>query len=812
MGIQDRLGLGPKPSRRRSGALKIEKRSSDDDAQRLTRRAVLWRAVLLIGLGVLALLAFPRISVTDGNARAGEVWTRDDVVAPFDFAVRLPEEELQAQRDSVAQAEPPIFVERVDALDNTLAKIDSLDARLDSTFAAYTRWRIARENNVDAAAQADSLRYTALRADLDVGLSSRQFDWLVLSAFAHARGLESGLPLDDRLLGEAGRISRELLTRGVIDVSRDTIRARTLVIRNLDPAVRTEREVPRAEIVGRRQAFALAQRSLQAVAPGRADTVDIGMTFLRRTFEPNYQYQRDATERRREDRLSEVQPNRGQVRENTRIIRTGDVVTSEQYEQLRSLNIAQRVRTGDRSFPRTVTGRILLVFAALSLFFLYLYLLREAVFDDLRQMILVSLLLGSVLLGFWIAGIVGLSAAPLAVPVALVSILMAIVYDSRVAAFATLSLGLLAGLIFGGDFEITFATIFAGLLGVFSVRDVKNRTQLLASGGLVFLAYALVIFAYALLRADPFNDRLVYELLAIGINAILLLLVWPILVGIERGFGVTTDITLLELSDTNRPVLKELSMRAPGTFNHSLQVANLAEAAADAIGANALRTRVGAIYHDIGKMLKPEYFIENQQPGENPHEKLKPSMSAIVIAAHVKDGLELGRENKLPRVVLDFIGTHHGTGLIEYFYRKAKEAAGDEADHVEEAEFRYPGPRPQTNEQAIVMLADSVEAASRSLQKPNPRRLRSLVEGIFASRVADGQLDDTDLTFSDLAKIRETFHTLLCGIYHFRVKYPGQESEDDAPPPEAEKTPPQQAGLDVSVPSDTPPCYRLARG
>ncbi|OZC02277.1 HD family phosphohydrolase [Rubricoccus marinus] len=806
MGIQDRLGLGPKPGRRRSGALKIEKRPSDDDAQRLTRQAVLWRAALLLGLGVLALLAFPRISVYDGTARVGEVWTRDDVVAPFDFAVRLPEEELEAQRDSVARAEPPIFVERVNALDNTLAKIDSLDARLDSTFAAYVRWRTVRTSGgPDLAAQTDSLRYLALRADLGGGLTNQQLDWLVSSAYAHARGQEAGLPLDDRLLGEAGRLSRELLTRGVLDVPRDDVLASTLVVRNVDPAVRTESEVPLAEVVGKLQAFALAQSSLRAVAPGRPDTVDIGMTFFRRTFEPNYIYQAEATERRRAERLSEVQPNRGQVRENTRIIRTGDVVTDAQYEQLRSLNIAQRARTGDRSFPRTVIGRILLVFAALSLFFLYLYLLRESIFDDLRQMILVALLIGFVLVGFWIAGVVGLSAAPFAVPVALVSILMAIVYDSRVAAFATLSLGLLAGLIFGGNFEIAFATIFAGLLGVFSVRDVKNRTQLLASGGVVFLAYALVIFAYALLRADPFGDRLVYELLAAGINAVLLLLVWPILVGIERGFSVTTDITLLELSDTNRPVLKELSMRAPGTFNHSLQVANLAEAAADAIGANALRTRVGAIYHDIGKMLKPEYFIENQQPGENPHEKLKPSMSAIVIAAHVKDGLELGRENKLPKVVLDFIGTHHGTGLIEYFYRKAKEAAGDDADQVKEAEFRYPGPRPQTNEQAIVMLADSVEAASRSLQKPNPRRLRSLVEAIFASRVADGQLDDTDLTFSDLAKIRETFHTLLCGIYHFRVKYPGQESEDEsAPPPDPDKAPPQEAGLDVSVPDDAP--------
>jgi putative nucleotidyltransferase with HDIG domain len=209
----------------------------------------------------------------------------------------------------------------------------------------------------------------------------------------------------------------------------------------------------------------------------------------------------------------------------------------------------------------------------------------------------------------------------------------------------------------------------------------------------------------------------------------------------------------------------------------------LAEAAADAVGANALRTRVGALYHDIGKMRKPEYFIENQQPGENPHEKLKPSMSALVIAAHVKDGIELGREYKLPEMVVSFIASHHGTSLMEFFYRRAQEMTEEDVD---EAEYRYPGPRPITNEQAIVMLADSVEAASRSLEKPTPKKLETLIDGIFSSRVADGQLDQSSLTFSDLTTIKETFHALLCGIYHFRVKYPDQEEETPVPDATAE--------------------------
>ena len=319
---------------------------------------------------------------------------------------------------------------------------------------------------------------------------------------------------------------------------------------------------------------------------------------------------------------------------------------------------------------------------------------------------------------------------------------------------------------------------------MFSVRDVKNRSQILASAGLVFLAYVLVLLGYELLRADPFAQSVVPDLVAVAVNAALVLLVGPLLWGIEKGFGVTTDMTLLELSDTNRTLLKKLSMQAPGTFNHSLQVANLAEAAADAVGANALRARVGALYHDIGKMLKPEYFIENQQPGENPHEKIKASMSALVIAAHVKEGVQLGKEQNLPQMVIDFIASHHGTGLIEYFYRKAQEDAEDPSS-VDESDYRYPGPRPRSNEQAIVMLADSIEAASRSLDKPTPKKLESLIEGIVAARVADGQLDESALTFADLSRIKDAFHTLLCGIYHFRVRYPDQEEEPaSAPPPD----------------------------
>lgn len=809
MDLLDRLGLGTKTGRysRRAG---LREGRGPSEGRELSRRGVYERVGLLAALTLVAVLAFPRVSVYDGSAAVGDVWKGEDVVAPFDFSIRLPEAEVQARQDSVRRSEPPVFAERPEALPQTLARLDSLDARFDSTFAAYVGWQgaaqsLRRLRQAQAAgaspaaaqfqalrqeARADSARYRALRESFSLGLSDRQWAYLLRSA-TEAAGQPYGVTLDDRLLGEAARIAREVLGRGVLDVPLDSVQTPTLLVRNLDPAVRTEEERARSSVIGSGEVRLLAGRSLAAAFPDRPDTVAVGAVLFEEALEPSLAYRADATERARAEALEEVLPTRGRIQQGQTIIRRGDAVTEERFEQLRSLDLAQRERSGEASWVRTVIGRLLLVVSALALFFLYIYLLRPNIYYDTRRLVLVCLVTGLVLVGYLIAGAVG-GAASYVVPVALASILLTIVFDSRVGSFATMTLAALGGLVFGYDFRFTFATLIVGVLAVFSVRDVKNRSQILASAALVALAYLVIIAGYALLRADPLTDRSLDEFVAVLVNAGLILLAAPLLWAIERTFAVTTDMTLLELSDTNRTVLKKLSLQAPGTFNHSLQVANLAEAAADAIGANALRARVGALYHDIGKMLKPEYFIENQQPGENPHERIKPSMSALVIAAHVKEGVQLGREQGLPGVVLDFIGSHHGTGLIEFFYRRAQEQA-PEGTTVDEAEYRYPGPLPRTNEEAIVMLADSVEAASRSLDKPTPRRLRALIDGIVAARVADGQLDESALTFADLSRIKDTFHTLLCGIYHFRVKYPDQEDAEPggdgaAPVPAPEPT------------------------
>ena len=828
MSVLDRLGLSPKSGRysRRAGLRSSDKRKARAQP-RMSRQDVAIRTALFAALTTLALLSFPGTESYDVPVDVGDFWLEDDIVAPFDFSIRLPEDEVEARRDSVYRMEPPVFRVRTDALAQTLARIDSVDARLDSAFVDYAEWQTAQrrlgaalesgalEDGVldgalgdgaleggprpdvgalRAGVRRDSAAYAEARGALSLALTPEQWDALAQSTYDPATGASRTATLDDRLLGEAARIAREALGSGVLDVPKDSVRSPTLLARDLD--ARTETERARGAVLGLDEATAQARTSLAAAFPGRPDTVAIAAALFQTVLEPSLVYDAEATANTRRQALESVQPTQGQVRQGQVVIRRGDEVTDEVDRTLQSLYERQRERSGTSSWTsvRTLLGRSLLVLSALALFFLYMYLLRPAIFSDSRRFTLACLIVGMVLFGFIVATVFG-GASEHVVPVALASILLTVVFDSRVGSFATLTLATIGGLVTGYDFPYAFTTLIVGVLAVFSVRDVKNRSQILASAGLVALAYVIVLLGFELLRADPFGDLFVAELAAVGANSALILLAAPLLWGMERVFGVTTDMTLLELSDTNRPLLKKLSMQAPGTFNHSLQVANLAEAAADSIDANALRARVGALYHDIGKMLKPEYFIENQQPGDNPHERIKPSMSSLVIAAHVKEGVQLGREQNLPAMVVDFIASHHGTGLIEYFYRKAQEEAED-PDAVDESDYRYPGPRPRTNEQAIVMLADSVEAASRSLDKPTPKRLESLIDGIVAARLADGQLDESALTFSDVSRIKEAFHTLLCGIYHFRVKYPDQDDDDDGASADLEVEP--------DVPTDDP--------
>ncbi|MBE2187759.1 MAG: HDIG domain-containing protein, partial [Rhodothermales bacterium] len=425
------------------------------------------------------------------------------------------------------------------------------------------------------------------------------------------------------------------------------------------------------------------------------------------------------------------------------------------------------------------------------------------IFDSARHMTAITLVMTFVIALFGIA-VWRAELEMLAVPVALAAVLFTVVYDSRVGIFATLTLAIVGGHLLRYDLGYTFATLFACTLVAFSVRDLRNRGQFFISAAILFAAYAAVLYAGYLVGHQS-APRLAQDLLQVGIQASLLLLAYPLLWVFERVFGVTTELTLLELSHPSRPLLTELQAVAPGTYSHSLQVASLADACATAVGADALLTRVGALYHDIGKMKQPGYFIENQRRGENPHDELTPHLSALVIASHVKEGVEIARLHRLPDVVTRFITRHHGTTRIEYFYRRALEQHVAGEPEVDEQDYRYPGPRPESKEMAILMLCDGCEAASRTLDDPTPQKLTALVDGIIEARRADGQLDRSDLTFDDLRRIRDTIIRMLVGHYHGRIKYPGGEKEDrDAPKTDDEVPAPKLAHEGADVPEAEP--------
>jgi len=331
---------------------------------------------------------------------------------------------------------------------------------------------------------------------------------------------------------------------------------------------------------------------------------------------------------------------------------------------------------------------------------------------------------------------------------------------------------MLVGVLSGFKLDIAFVTIISGVVAGFSVRKVRHRHEFYRPILYLCLTYGGSVYIIESLKLTPPAELINHVWLAVTNGFLSPILTIGLLPLFESGFGITTDVTLLELSDLNRPLLKRLALEAPGTYHHSIMIGTLAEDAAEAIGANSLLARVGSYYHDIGKMLKPEYFVENQVGAVNKHENLSPTMSSMILEAHVKEGVELAKRHNLPQSIIDFITGHHGTSVMSYFYGKAQNEENSTADIKD---FQYPGPNPRTKEVAIVMLADSVEAASRTLDEPKPSRLRNLVHKIFMDKFDSGYLENSNLTLRDLKNIEDSFVRVLIATFHRRIKYPEQK-------------------------------------
>ena len=757
---------------------KLEKGRNSEN--QLATKNLFIKSVIFFALLLISYIAFPKSELYQFSVESGESWRYETLKAPFDFPIYKDEGVIESEKRNIRYTTPPYFSEIPQAKNKMLAKRDTVKNQLDRIFVAYSQFRRNKGRDSLTWAIQDSLHVTELKRTAWLRLTQEQWEYLTESYMSHlpdSNGVSftsSEERLDQALLNHAWNIANQLMRVGILDIPLDSVLTEEIVIRKIDESIDIRRN--KDNVVGLNEAFVFAEEKFATSFPANSQYARLGNSFFRAIFQPSLSFMRAETYRewnRKEQRLS---PTRDMVGAGSVIVNKGDLINEETMRRLSSLERAQREKSGNRMPWRIGLGQFMFTLAVFVIFFLYLYVQRKEIFDDNRKVLLIVLLFVGIIGSYAI--VVRSSVLNIyAIPVAIVPVMLTVLFDSRVALFGLLTLAFIGGHFNGYDFEFTFATLFAGFLGVFSVRDIKNRGQIFLSAAIVGVGYSVILMS-SWLVFDVSQSVLSEDLMSIAINAAQLIVVLPLLWVFERAFDITTDLTLLELSDTNRPLLKELSIRAPGTFNHSLQVANLAEAAADAIGANALLTRVGALYHDIGKMVKPEYFVENQRSQKNPHDQVKPRMSSLIIASHVKEGLEIGRNYNLPKLVLSFIPMHHGTTLIKYFFKKAQEMEEGEQGSVLESEFRYPGPRPNSRETGILMLADSVEAASRSINEPTHKRLEGLIESIFKARVNDHQLDDTDLTFRDLDKIKDTFLAMLIGIHHGRVKYPGQDKED----------------------------------
>ena len=489
---------------------------------------------------------------------------------------------------------------------------------------------------------------------------------------------------------------------------------------------------------------------------------------------PNMIYNRAATDNAITEAVESVKPVQKTVKTGEIIVREGDRVTDEQISVLEQLGIQR-----SKSYPLTLLGTLLLV---LILFWLLLEFFKRYyadIYENDRMIMLSGIIIVIIILITKFVTVIKISDQPeinslmgYLAPVAAGSMLFSILLDNRLAYFITMILALFVGLLTNGNQLLYAITAFVGgTVGVYQVSKVNQTSDLAKSGLNVALANIVTIVTLAFLAGNISLNTILFGISMGAINGILsAVLMIGVLPYLESAFSVTSMIKLLELSNPNHELLRRLLLEAPGTYHHSLMVGNLAEASAEAVGANPLLVRVGAYYHDIGKIKRPEYFVENQRGFDNPHEKIAPALSTLIITSHVKEGLEMGREARLPEVILDFIGQHHGTSLAKYFYSRALEE--DREGKISEESFRYEGPKPQTKEVALVMLADSVEAAVRSLPEPTPENIREMVRVIINDKLDDGQLEECDLTFKDLDIISGSFCKLLEGVYHKRIEYP----------------------------------------
>ncbi len=682
----------------------------------------IFKYLLILGVITFISFLFPDHVKFKYYFERGMTWHYDDLVAPFDFAIRKPEEAIQSEIKALEEAFSPYY-----QLDRSTLESQE------------TAFQEAFRQQLDSVKQGAQFEDVVQRPAAYRNFGRNYLDWV------YDRGVIDLLP-EHRTEGEDFQIN---LVEG-----------------------NTTREVPAARFLTVEGA---RQRLSDTLFSSRLPEPEFLYPLLEEHIQPSITYNDTLTQKFKQELLAGISTSRGMVEEGELIIPKDGLVTEEAYQKLISLREQyEEELMANKSQLNIFIGYFLLTALIVGVYVLFLARNAREVFNSLPNMIFLFMwFIAYSYLVYWVEEQEALSSY--LIPFCIVPIVIKTFFDARLALFTHIVIVLIASFLTSLGFEFTFLQILAGIVVLLSNVDTRDWTQFFYAMLFIFLAYGLGYLGLSMILEGDINrvDWSMYTWFFL--NVFLTLLAYPLIPLLERLFGFTSSITLVELSDMNRPLLRELAMKAPGTLQHSLQVANLAEAAARQIDANPLLVKVAALYHDVGKTQNPIYFIENQG-GKNPHEGKSNLESAKIIIGHVTEGVKMAKKYRLPKVLIDFIRTHHGTTLVEYFFRNHLKEHPEEQVDVDQ--FRYPGPRPTTVEETILMLADSIEAACKSLKDPTEQDINEQVDKIVAGKISKGQLEHSTMTFQELEECKKVFKKVMKSVHHVRIEYPEEQQEE----------------------------------
>ncbi len=676
---------------------------------------IYWIFVFVVS-SVLLFLILPGEPKFKYEYQKGQPWRHENLVAPFDFAILKSSADLEAEKAEATKMVIPYF-----------------------TFDT-TQWAIQKNKlETDLNLESDSVNVKKINASKSILNTLEE----IYSNGILLRSVETY----PELAGKT-EINKRIGTR----VSK-------LEIAKLN-SEKTAYNVIHNLIIGLEQEYPSLKNWLGSLSPEKYIVA-------------NLEYDKITTDKEMEGITANISPSRGMVQTGERIILEGEIVDNDKFQLLESLKASFAVEKGKGLDEYMVSiGKGLLIAILMGLIFAFLYIFRRDVFNKARNLAFLMLfMVGMVFISNIINTIPSLSIY--LVPLAIFPIIVRTFFDSRTAIFMLIITTILIGFYAPNNYEFILLQVSAGIVAVFSLNKMHRRVHLVLATLWVLLTYSLVYTSLNLIHEGTFTafDYDMYKWFLI--SSILILLVYPLVFIFEKIFGFISDVTLIEIADSNQPLLRKLAEEAPGTFQHSMQIANLAEEVILKIGGNPFLVRAGALYHDIGKIAKPNFFIENQVAGLNPHDEMSYIKSAEVIIDHVKNGVKMAQKHKLPEPIIEFIATHHGTTKANYFYLKQTQENPD--TKIDEKSFLYPGPLPRSKEAAVVMLVDGIEAASRSLKEKTFDNLKELIDNMIDQKIKLKQLDLSALTFNDINIIKEVLLQKLINIYHIRIEYPDED-------------------------------------